>query len=49
MNGKTEATLDIVAALLVLFSAMRGPKISLALAIVFLVALAIYKFVQPVS
>lgn len=44
MNNKTEGTISILAALLVLFSAMLDPRVSVALAAVFLIALAIYKF-----
>ncbi len=46
MNEKTEGTLSVLAALLVLFSAMLDPRISAGLAIVFLLALAIYKFTR---
>ncbi len=46
MNEKTEATLSIIAALLVLLSAMFDPRISAGLAVVFLVALAVYKFTR---
>jgi hypothetical protein len=46
MNEKTEATISIIAALLVLFSAMFDPRISVGLAVVFLVALAVYKFTR---
>jgi hypothetical protein len=44
MNRKTEATMGILAALLVLFSAMLDPRISAGLACVLLVAFSIYKF-----
>jgi hypothetical protein len=44
MNNKTEATISIVAAIFVLFSAMFDPRISAGLAVVFLAALAVYKF-----
>jgi hypothetical protein len=43
MTPKTESALAIVAALLVLFNAMWDPRISVAVAIVALVALALYK------
>lgn len=46
MNAKTEGTLAIVAALLVLFSAMWDPRISVALSILALVTLGIYRLVQ---
>lgn len=44
MTNTTEGTLSILAALLVLFSAMLDPRVSIALAVVSLVALAVYKF-----
>lgn len=46
MNHKQESTLSIVAALLVLFTAMIAPPISAAIAITLLVALAVYKYWQ---
>ena len=46
MNNKTEGIIAILAAFLVLFSAMFDPRVSAGLAIIFLVALAIYKFVK---
>jgi hypothetical protein len=46
MNTKTEGTIAILAALLVLFSAMWDPRVSIAVSLVALVALAIYKFKQ---
>lgn len=46
MNVKTEGTIAIVAALLVLFSAMWDPRISVVVAIVALAALGIYRLVQ---
>ena len=46
MNNKTEGTIAIIAALLVLFSAMWDPRISVAVSIVALAALGIYKFMQ---
>ena len=46
MNPKTEGTIAILAALLVLFSAMLDPRVSAALAVVGLLALGIYKWVQ---
>lgn len=42
MNRKTESTLAIVAALLVLFSAMWDPRISAGLAVVALLGLGLY-------
>jgi hypothetical protein len=44
MDNRTEGTISILAALLVLFSAMLDPRISIALAVIGLVGLAIYKF-----
>jgi hypothetical protein len=46
LSEKTEATISIAAALLVLLSAMFDPRISAGLAVVFLVALAVYKFTR---
>jgi hypothetical protein len=46
MSDKTEATLAIVAALFVLFSAMLAPRLSAGLAVGLLIALAVFKFVQ---
>jgi hypothetical protein len=43
MNTKTEGTLAILAALLVLFSAMWDPRISVIVSIAALVGLGIYK------
>ena len=43
MNRKTEATMGIIAAFLVLFSAMLAPPIAAGLAFVLLVAFSIYK------
>ena len=46
MNAKTEGTFAIAASLIVLFSAMWDPRISVAVSIVGLVAFAIYRFAQ---
>jgi hypothetical protein len=46
MNTKTEGTFAIIAALLVLFSAMWDPRISVAVAFVALAAFGIYRLVQ---
>lgn len=46
MNERTEAVVSIVAAMLVLLSAMLDPRISVGLAIAFLVVLATYKLAQ---
>jgi hypothetical protein len=45
MNSQTEGTLAILAALLVLFSALWDPVISVTVAIVALLALGISKFI----
>jgi hypothetical protein len=47
MNEKTEATISILAALFVLFSAMLDPRVSVVLSVIFLVAFAVYKFTRP--
>jgi len=46
MNAKTEGTITIVAALLVLFSAMWNPLISAVMSFIALATLGVYKFVQ---
>ncbi len=46
MSPNTEATLAIVAALLVLFSAMIDPRISAGVAVVLLLAFAAFKFIR---
>ena len=46
MNAKTEATISILAAMFVLFSAMLDPRVSVALSVVFLVAFAVYKLTR---
>ena len=46
MNTKTEGTVAILAALLVLFSAMWDPRISVVVSVVALVGLGVHKFVQ---
>jgi hypothetical protein len=46
MNAKTEGTIAILAALLVLLSAMWDPRVSIAVSVVALVGLGIYKFAQ---
>ena len=46
MNARSEGAIAIAAALLVLFSAMWDARISVAVAVVALVALGIYKFVR---
>ena len=44
MNSKTEGTLAIIAALIVLFSAMWDPRVSAGVSIVALLGFGIYKF-----
>ncbi len=46
MNDKTEATLAIIAALLVLFTTMLDPRVSAGLAVVLLVGFAVVKLVN---
>jgi hypothetical protein len=49
MHEKTAGTLGILAAFLVLFSAMLDPRLAAGLAIVALVALSIHTFAQSDS
>jgi hypothetical protein len=46
MNAKTEGIFAILAALLVLFSALWDPRVSVAVSILALAALGIYKFMS---
>jgi hypothetical protein len=46
MNNKTEGIISSLAALLVLFTTMLNPWISVALAVIFLAGLGIYHFKQ---
>ena len=46
MNTKTEGTLAILAALLVLFSAMWDPRVSVGISILALLGFGISKFVR---
>ena len=46
MNTKTEGVLAILAALLVLFSAMWDPRVSVVVSILALLGMGIYKFLQ---
>lgn len=46
MNTKTEGMIAIIAALLVLFSAMWDPRVSVVVSIAALLGLGIYKFIQ---
>ncbi len=45
MNARVEGWISIAAAILVLFTAMLDPRVSAALAVILLVALAVYQFV----
>jgi hypothetical protein len=49
MNKKTEGTIAILAALLVLLSAMWDPRVSVVVSIAALLGLGIYKFIQKNS
>jgi len=49
MNAKTEGTLAIIAALIVLFSAMLSPLVSAGISIVALLGFGIYKYMQKGS
>ena len=49
MNAKTEGTIAIIAALLVLFSAMWDPRLSALVSILMLLGFGIYKFIQKKS
>jgi hypothetical protein len=46
MKPKTEGTIAIIAAIIVLFSAMWDPRISVGVSVVALVAFGIYRFVN---
>jgi hypothetical protein len=46
MNARTEGAIAIAAALLVLFSAMLSPPISVVVSVVALAALGIYRLVR---
>lgn len=46
MNTKTEGTFAIIAALIVLFSAMWDPLVSVAVSIIALLGFGIFKLVQ---
>jgi len=49
MNAKSEGMLAIIAALIVLFSAMWNPLVSVAVSIVALLGFGIYKYMQKNS
>jgi hypothetical protein len=46
MNARTEGAIAIAAALLVLFSAMWSPLVSVGVSVVALAALGVYRLVQ---
>lgn len=46
MNTKTEGVMAMIAALIVLFSAMWDPRVSALVSMVALAAFGVYKFVQ---
>jgi hypothetical protein len=45
MNTKTEGSLAIIAAMIVLFSAMWDPRVSVAVAVIALVGIGIYRLI----
>ena len=49
MNTKTEGTFAIIAALIVLFSAMWNPLVSVAVSVLAMAAYGVYKFIQNES
>ena len=49
MNTKTEGFFAIVAALIVLFSAMWNPLVSVAVSVIAMAAYGVYKFIQKES
>ncbi len=49
MNTKTEGAIAIIAALLVLFSAMWDPRVSIVVSLATLIAFGVYKFTQKVK
>ncbi|NLV31961.1 MAG: hypothetical protein GXY47_12500 [Acidobacteria bacterium] len=46
MTNRTDAIISGLAALLVLFTAMLDPRVSVGLAVVFLLGVAVYKFTR---
>jgi hypothetical protein len=46
VSARTESVLAIIAAMLVLFSALWDPRISAGVSVVLLIALGVYKFVH---
>ena len=49
MSARTEGTIAIIAALIVLLSAMWDPRISAVVSITALVAFGVYKFVRKAT
>jgi hypothetical protein len=49
MNTKTEGTIALLAAMLVLFSAMLDPRVSVAISVAALLSLGVYKLVHKVK
>jgi hypothetical protein len=49
MNTKTEGTIALLAALLVLFSAMLDPRVSVGISVAALLGLGVYKLVHKVK
>lgn len=46
MSDKTESMMAVLAAVLVLFTTILDPRISAGLAIVLMIAFAVYKFIK---
>lgn len=46
MNRRTEASLSVIAAMFVLFSALLDPRLSAGLAVLFLLAMSLYLWRQ---
>ena len=49
MNNKTEGIISGLAAILVLFTAMLDPRVSIGFAVAALIGLAVYKFLSKGS
>ncbi len=43
---KTEGAIAVIAALFVLFSAMMSPNLSITISLIFIILLAVYKFLR---
>lgn len=46
MDSRTEATLSLIAAFLVLFSALLDPTVSAGIAVILLICFSFYKFIS---